>query len=284
MKKRFAPYLKGGAVTTAVVLFLPLATPRRSDGMIPVFDAGNWAMLGHIWSEDISTGAKLIQEYNQLVKIYTSGMQIYNLGMSMATSFKTGDKSAWMTLAQLATNDLTQDKYGETLTWPAMINGHPGLAPQAWATATFPVTHDSFMLGEIPGGSRLLAKLASLHAIDGASVDCLETIGNYRGNAAMNLAPILKLAISHLDGTASTNSNIEQLNMVNAHQEQANNELRAQGALASCLAQQATLQNKLQRDDIAEALELQGEIHDLNAATDLNWGDSAATITNYRPR
>ena len=141
------------------------------------------------------------------------------------------------------------------------------------------------MATQTPGSSTLLAKLAtSVNAIDGASVSCLQNIANYSGNASANLAPILALALKHIDGSAATNSNIEQLNMINGHQEQANNELRAQGALASCLAQQATLQNKLQRDDIAESLDFQGQIHDLNQVADLNWGGSAATITNYRPK
>ena len=78
MRKRIIPYLKGGAVTAAIVLLLPLVTPQLN-GQIAVFDGSSWASLGKIWQEDISNGAKLIQEYNELVKIWTSGMQIYNL-------------------------------------------------------------------------------------------------------------------------------------------------------------------------------------------------------------
>ena len=83
-------------------------TPRRADGFLPVFDASTWAAIGQVWNQDISNGAKLIQEYNELVKIWTSGMQIYNLGTAMAQSFTSGNKSAWVTLAQMATNDVTQ--------------------------------------------------------------------------------------------------------------------------------------------------------------------------------
>ena len=111
MRKGIIPYLKGGALTAAVVLFLPLVTPRLN-GQIAVFDATSWASLGKIWNEDISNGAKMIQEYNELVKIWTSGMQLYTLGMSMARSFTSGQKGAWMTIAQMATNDFTKDKYG----------------------------------------------------------------------------------------------------------------------------------------------------------------------------
>ena len=103
-------------------------------------------------------------------------------------------------------------------------------------------------------------------------------------NVALNLPSIMKLAVSHLDGTAGTNSNIEQLNMINGHQEQGNTEQRAQGAIQTCLAQQQTLAIKLQRDQLAESLDFQGQVYDYNNAQDFNWGGSAATISNYRPQ
>jgi hypothetical protein len=189
-----------------------------------------------------------------------------------------------MTIAQMATNDFTKDKYGETILWPQMINGQPGLTPQAWATATYPLTHDSYMAGQVPGSSSTLAQLATLNAMDGASVSCLQNVANYHANVALNLPSIVKLAVSHLDGTANTNSNIEQLNMINGHQEQGNTEQRAQGAIQTCLAQQQTLAIKLQRDQLAESLDFQGQVYDYNNAQDFNWGGSSATITNYRPQ
>jgi hypothetical protein len=284
MRKRLVPYLKGGAITAAIVLFLPFVTPRVSNGQWAVFDASTFASLGKIWNEDISNGAKLVQEYNELVKIWTTGMQMYNLGMAMAMNFSHAQKGAWITIAQMATNDLTQDKYGETILWPQMINGQPGLTPQAWATATYPITHSAFMAGQVPGNSTTLAQLATLNAMDGASVACLQNVANYHANMQLNLPSILKLAVSHLDGTAATNSNIEQLNMINGHQEQSNTEQRAQGAINACLAQQQTLANKVQRDQIADALDFQGQVHDYYATADLNWGDPVATLTTYVPQ
>ena len=38
-----------------------------------VFDPTSYATLGHIWTEDISTGAKILQTYNQTVKIVQNG-------------------------------------------------------------------------------------------------------------------------------------------------------------------------------------------------------------------
>ncbi len=41
---------------------------------------------------------------------------------------------------------------------------------------------------------------------------------------------------------------------------------------------------KLQRDQLAESLDFQGQVYDYNNAQDFNWGGSAATISNYRPQ
>lgn len=49
-----------------------------------VFDPSSWATLGHIWTEDISNGAKLVQTYNETVKIVKDGLQVYNLAMQMS--------------------------------------------------------------------------------------------------------------------------------------------------------------------------------------------------------
>ena len=135
-----------------------------------------------------------------------------------------------------------------------------------------------------PVPARTLAQLATLNAMDGTSVSCLQNVANYHANVALNLPSIMKLAVSHLDGTAGTNSNIEQLNMINGHQEQSNTEQRAQGAIQTCLAQQQTLAIKLQRDQLADSLDFQGQVYDYNNAQDFNWGGSAATISNYRPQ
>ncbi len=58
-----------------------------------VFDPSSWTNLGHIWSQDISNGAKLIQTYNQTVKIVQNGLQMYSLAMQM--SRRVQDKGVW---------------------------------------------------------------------------------------------------------------------------------------------------------------------------------------------
>ena len=62
-----------------------------------VFDPSSWASLGSIWGQDIINGAKLIETYNQTVKIVQNGLQMYSLATQMAQRVQ--NKSVWKTAA-----------------------------------------------------------------------------------------------------------------------------------------------------------------------------------------
>jgi hypothetical protein len=185
-----------------------------------VFDPSSYATLGKIFTSDASLLAKTIQTYNQTVKIYQNGLNLYEQAKYMSLRFAQPQRMSWRTLTQTAVNDFTQNRYGETVNWPVMVNGRPELASGAWTAATVPVTHTSYLSSEIAGSSRLLAHLASVEAQDGSAAKCLSTIAQYRQNAAANAAPVLNLAAAQTDGSDNTNSQIEQLNLMNAAQAQ----------------------------------------------------------------
>lgn len=266
------------------VLLLVLVQPAKAIlgfGDI-VFDPSSYATLGQIFTSDASLLQKTIQTFNTTVKIYTNALQTYQLAMAMSQHFTHPQKASWMTVAQTAANDYTRNSYGETVLWPQMMNGRPALAPSAWATATLPVTHQSYLSGEIPGSSALLAHLASIEAADGSSTKCLSTIAQYRSNAALNAAAAANLATAQTDDTSATNSSVEQTNLLNAAQAQANNEQRAQGALQSCLVEQQIITNKAQRDALAEHLSLMGQTHEYYAgANSSRWADPTADLSTY---
>jgi hypothetical protein len=58
-----------------------------------VFDPTTYATIGEIWDQDISNGAKLVETYNQTVKIVENGLQMYNLAMAMSQRIE--NKSVW---------------------------------------------------------------------------------------------------------------------------------------------------------------------------------------------
>ena len=62
-----------------------------------VFDPTSFTQFAKIWDQDVSTGAKIAQTYNQTVKIVSNGLQLYNLSMQMAARVQ--NKSIWKTAA-----------------------------------------------------------------------------------------------------------------------------------------------------------------------------------------
>lgn len=265
----------------AVLLFV-FVQPAKALFFDIVFDPSSYATLGKIFTSDATLLQKTILTYNETVKIYTNALQSYNLAMAMSQHFSHPQKAAWMTVAQTAANDYTRNAYGETVMWPQMMNGRPALAPAAWANATLPVTHRSYLSGEVPGSSALLAHLASIEAEDGSSTKCLSTIAQYRANAVLNATAAANLQTAQTDDTTATNSSVEQSNLLNAGQAQANNEQRAQGALQSCLVEQQILSNKTQRDALADHLSLLGQTHDYYAGANAStWADPTANLSTY---
>ena len=286
MKKRLISMAKASTVTALALTGLSILFPRPAAAIFGfgdiVFDPSSYATLGKIFTSDASLLAKTIQTYNETVKVYENGLNLYNQAKYMSLRFSQPQRMAWLTVTQAAVNDFTQNKYGETVNWPAMVNGRPELAARAWAAATVPVTHASYLSSETPGSSRLLAHLASIEAQDGSATKCLSTIAQYRESAAANLAPTLSLSAAQADASDNTNSQIEQLNLMNAAQAQANNEARSQGAVEACLVEQQILANKVQRDAVADQLSFVGRANDYAASESASWGSAKAAVANYR--
>jgi hypothetical protein len=144
------------------------------------------------------------------------------------------------------------------------------------------VTHGSYLSRETPGSSRLLAHLASVETLDGSASKCLSTIAQYRQNASANMASALSLAAAQTDASDNANSQIEQLNLMNAAQAQANNEARSQGAVEACLVEQQILANKVQRDAVSDHLSFLGQTNDYAASESASWGSAKAALASYR--
>jgi hypothetical protein len=232
----------------------------------------------HSWSQLMND----IQKIKLATNTYQQITAAYNLAMAAAQYIPGTRKYTFETLAQMAMQDYTRDMQGENKQWSAVLNGNASQAGGAWQEATVGLNAGLSMPDETPGHSQILARLASIEAVDGASTGCLQTVGQYHSNSITNaLGPILKLAIARIDGTANTNSQVEQLNLLNAHQGQANNELLAQGQINSCIAQQLTLTNKIQRDNMAETMNFSDDVTFAQNTQPTAWGNSAQTISNW---
>ena len=89
------------------------------------------------------------------------------------------------------------------------------------------------------------------------------------------------LTANQLDGTSATNSEVQQLNIVAAEQEQGNSESRAQGQINACLVEQQVLANKVQRDTFAENLNFESQYQQFAASEGPQWGGAADALRSH---
>ena len=275
-----------GLVAVSALLLLPSPAAALFGLGDIVFDPTSYATLGKIWSSDASTLTKVAEEVTQLEKIYANAIQTYNQAMAMARSFSHASRMNWLTVGITAVEDATANRYGETVNWAALVNGNPGLASAAWRNATLPMSDDSstFLSHEALGSSANLTNLASIEALDGSSTKCLSEIAEYRTAAQTNSLAISQLQSADDDDGDETNSEIEQLNLVNGAQAAALHEQQSQGALHACLVEQQILANTWQRNAASETMNSYGAATVSRQANATEYGNVQDTYYGYIPQ
>ena len=111
---------------------------------------------------------------------------------------------------------------------------------------------------------------------DSVSPDCITAVGEYRAARQQNTSSTNSLMTNQLDGTPATNSEIQQLNLLNAAEAQKTVEMQNQGALQACLAAQMAVANVERRNaaatdmNTAVFVQTQRATHDMSAASEGN--------------
>ena len=139
------------------------------------------------------------------------------------------------------------------------------------------------MRGESAGNSARLSQLAVVETSDTVSPDCLNAVGSYRAARAASASANSSLQANQLDSSSATNSEVQQLNLVNAAQAQQLNEQQAQGALHACMAQQMMVQNMQQRNAAAHDLNLAANVQAQRQANPTGYVNSTNAYTDYIP-
>lgn len=206
-----------------------------------------FTVFGHIWSQDISNYAKLIETVQSLEKIYAEGEQVYALEQQMSSRF--GAKTNWEMLATGVVTNLTRNQYGESVNLAAVLNGNPAQAVTAYGNAALPLSANVNLSNEVLGLSQHLARLATVEAMDGTNQSCLQAVAQYRANQQVNQTPFSFLNNQATDMGAGTNTTMAQLNLLNGGQSQLRAEQVSQSTLQSCLVEEQIWNNKLQRDN-----------------------------------
>ena len=107
------------------------------------------------------------------------------------------------------------------------------------------------------------------------------TIANSRINQPLNDQALTNLETTSQDVSRDTNSEVEQLNLISSGAVLANRQQEDANALLTTIAEQQILTNKVQRDVLADNLNMMAIRDTYIASEATQWGGSAATITGY---
>ena len=194
-------------------------------------------------------------------------------------------KQQWQTAFTAMKQANVRDLFGETNGMTTALNtDSPTASSTAWTAATVPVngTTTTYLAGETPGSAQL-SELAMIEASDSVSPDCLTAIGQYRAARAQNTAANNSLASEQLDGGSATNSEVEQLNLLNAAEAQKMSEVESQGVLQACLASEMAVGNMQQRNAAALDLNTAAYVAQQRAADDTSAANESTTWDSYLP-
>lgn len=194
-------------------------------------------------------------------------------------------KQQWQTAFSAMKQANVRDLFGETNGMTTALNTNsPAASSTAWTAATVPVngTTTTYLAGETPGSAQL-SELAMVEASDSVSPDCLTAIGQYRAARAQNAAANNNLAAEQLDGSTATNSEVEQLNLLNAADAQKLSEMESQGVLQACLASEMAVGNMQQRNAAALDLNTAAYVAQQRAADDTSAANEGNTWDSYLP-
>ena len=194
-------------------------------------------------------------------------------------------KNTWQTEKNQLEHMPVGNQFGETAGIDvALTSNNSAAAQSAWRNATVQTNGNAttYVASQQPG-SAARSQLASIESTDATSAECINAVGAYRAAVATNAQAESNLQSSQMDGSGDTNTEVEQLNLVNAAQAQQLVELKQQGMLHACLAQQMAMASMQQRNAAADDLNTKGFVaqqHQTNSAYATGGSD---TWTTYLP-
>jgi hypothetical protein len=222
--------------------------------------------------------------YASLVSQLTTLESQYNTMKSNIVHFSL--KQQWQTTLNALKNANVANMFGETAGINIALNSNsPSGSITAWKTATVPVSSGTttYLQGQTVGNSSQLSQLAMIEMSDSISPDCLTAVGQYRAGRSQNGTASSSLTQQQFDTTSATNSEVQQLNLLNAAQAQQLTEMQSQAAMHVCLASQMTVSNMQQRNAAAEDLNTAAAVQQQRETNDTSAANEGSTWTNYLP-
>jgi hypothetical protein len=221
--------------------------------------------------------------YASLVSQLTTLEAQYNMLKNNITHFSW--KQQWQTTLTALKNANVANVFGETAGINVALNTNsPSASLTGWKAATVSVNSSTstYLAGQ-PVGNDRMSQLAMIEMSDGISPDCLTAIGQYRAARTQNATSNSTLAAQQIDGTDTTNTEVEQLNLLNASEAQKMSEMQSQGTLQTCLASQMTVANMQQRNAAAQDLNTAAFVQQQRSTNDTSAANEGSTWDTYLP-
>jgi type IV secretion system protein TrbJ len=221
--------------------------------------------------------------YASLVSQLTTLESQYNMLKNNIAHFSF--KQQWQTTLHTLENVIVANMFGETAGMRIALNSNsPTASITAWKRATVPINSNatSYLQGQTLGSTRM-SQLAMIETSDAISPDCLTAVGQYRGFRSENATANTSLLSQQFDSSDATNSEVQQLNLLNAAEAQKLSEMQSQGALHACLASQMTVANMERRDAAVEDLNTAVLVQQQRATNDTSAASESSTWRTYLP-
>jgi len=251
-----------------------------------VTDGPSSAQFGFsIVSDPTQEAHSLRQLLNDIQKLQKLDAQIqtataqYNQIVMSARHFSL--KSQWAGFGNQIVRNWAPNSYGATPLWNTAVLFGPN-APQAWQNVTVSMRRNPYMSGIVPGTSRQYAYATTVDTFDGAGPAALETPGNARSQQTQMAQSIANLQAAAMDGSAGTNSEVEQLNLLTSGTVQGLQMQQTTNNVMTSLLEQQTIANKIQRDMLADHLNYETQMEQYMVAEGPQWGGASQAITAAR--
>jgi hypothetical protein len=194
-------------------------------------------------------------------------------------------KQQWQTTLTGLKNVNVANMFGETNGMTIAFNTNSASASStAWKSATTPMSSNvtTYFQGQSLG-SQQMSQLAMVEMSDSISPDCITAVGSYRAARAQNTTANTSLQANQLDGSGTTNSEVQQLNLLNAAEAQKMSEMQNQGAMQACLASQMAVSNLERRNAAATDLNTAAFVQQQHATNDVTAANESNTWQTYLP-
>ena len=221
--------------------------------------------------------------YGSLVSQLTTLQTQYNMLKNNLTHFSA--KQQWQTTLHALENVNVANMFGETAGMNIALNTNsPSASSTAWkaATVTMNGSAPTYLASQSLGSPRT-SQLALIETSDSVSPDCLTAVGQYRASRSENTTANNSLLSQQFDSADSTNSEVEQLNLLNAAEAQRLSEMQSQGSLQACLASQMTVANMERRNAAVEDMNTAAFVQQQRSANDTSAANEGNTWATYLP-